>query len=293
VKSKPLTQALIAFSVMSHFACTPEETDPAPEPRNVPGAAIWFDSSVRAQIMHHSSYDTWGGAVPPPDSIRYTCLKRETLDAAELDALANVRLTPIEDNCSADGFSYTEITVWDANGSVATYRDTGCHSLRVAGATTMLDARSVNAQLATGEEGPCEHVSAEGPRDVVGAGVWFDTSTAVDLRFYSWTYTGEPEGSTVERCWKLQRAQLTKKQSEALTLLTLHELDPSCTVDGTSYLEVSIHDRDGSIAQYRNTGCQYDALPNAKLMLSPNVENDFLSLFGATEGVSCTEKPAD
>jgi hypothetical protein len=157
MKSKPLTQTLITFSIIGCLACTPEETDPAPEPRDVPGAAIWFDSSVRAQVMQHSFYDTWGPDAPPPQSTTtYSCWELTSLSEEDEDALRAVRLTALDDGCTVDGYWYTEITVWDADGSTAIYRDTGCEHHRVEGATAMIDASTVDRALLSRVGEACE-----------------------------------------------------------------------------------------------------------------------------------------
>jgi hypothetical protein len=150
-------RTLALFIVLGTHACTRIEIDPPSPPRDVPGAAIWFDSSVRAQVMHHSFYDTWGPDAPPPQSTTtYSCWERTSLAEADEEAFRAVRLTALDDSCTMDGFSYTEITVWDADGSSATYRDTGCDQLRVEGATAMIDAATVDAALLNPVGEACE-----------------------------------------------------------------------------------------------------------------------------------------
>jgi hypothetical protein len=105
------------------------------------GSAVWFDTSIRAELTSHTSFDTRGPDAGPPIS-ETTCwvFERSALSASQLAAFKALILVPLTDTCSVDGFSFGELSVFDADGSQATYRDTGCSYLRVTGATAMLPA---------------------------------------------------------------------------------------------------------------------------------------------------------
>jgi hypothetical protein len=77
------------------------------------------------------------------------------MDEAQLDALAGLTLVPLDERCTADGHAYQELTVHDADGSSATYRDTGCAHLRVEGAAAMLSAGALDGELFMTSESDC------------------------------------------------------------------------------------------------------------------------------------------
>jgi hypothetical protein len=107
--------------------------------RATAGAHIWFDSSVAIRITSRWFYDTWGvDAEPPHSGSSCSILRRNTLTDAQRTALAAIVLIPIKNQCSVDGYRYLEMKVYDADGSTATYRDTGCFYLADSGASVML-----------------------------------------------------------------------------------------------------------------------------------------------------------
>lgn len=116
-----------------------EAGNPDPLPKGTPGAHVWFDSSVRVQYRYELSRTLWGGDGGIRERYEESCgiLERPLTDAQEA-ALKTIVLVPINSACSADGFDVRELTVFDADGSEAVYRDTGCSYLRVVGAKAML-----------------------------------------------------------------------------------------------------------------------------------------------------------
>jgi hypothetical protein len=59
----------------------------------------------------------------------------------KLDAIVLVPLTP---ECTSDGYTYNELTVTDADGTAARYRDTGCDYLKADGAEALLPKNAFN-----------------------------------------------------------------------------------------------------------------------------------------------------
>ena len=60
------------------------------------------------------------------------------MSRSELALLDALTLVPLNDSCTVDGYSLSELTVVDSDGTVARYRDTGCSYLVVEGAKTLL-----------------------------------------------------------------------------------------------------------------------------------------------------------
>lgn len=118
--------------------------------RGTVGAGVWFESSVRGELSHHLFFDTWGPDAMAPLS-RTTCwaFERSALSESQLAALSGVKLVPLVEAVTADGFSCFELTVVDMDGSTATYGDSGCTYSR-AGATVMLPADALKAEGALG-----------------------------------------------------------------------------------------------------------------------------------------------
>jgi hypothetical protein len=115
------------------------ETDggaPAVNP-GTPGAHVWFPTSTGIELIRSSSYDSF----PSGASIStHSCLEhdRAAMTPAELGDLAKLTLVPLRGGCTYDGFEYTELRVFDTDGTSAAYRDTACDYLMVKGATAML-----------------------------------------------------------------------------------------------------------------------------------------------------------
>jgi hypothetical protein len=57
-----------------------------------------------------------------------TCwsLKTEAMSDAQRAILESVLLVPLFPNCTADGYTYEELTVISSDGTRTLYRDTGC-----------------------------------------------------------------------------------------------------------------------------------------------------------------------
>jgi hypothetical protein len=109
----------------------------SPEPRGVAGAHIWFSTSVSLKLREEWAYIGWGGTQGSSGS-SCSSFERGALSEYQLHDLDAITLVPITDACSSDGFSLQELTVVDADGTSASYRDTGCPSLRIKGAQAML-----------------------------------------------------------------------------------------------------------------------------------------------------------
>jgi hypothetical protein len=118
--------------------------------RGAVGSGVWFESSVRGQLSHHLFFDTWGPDAAPPLS-QTTCwaFERSTLGESQLAALSAVKLVPLVEAVTADGYSCFELTVADVDGSTASYGDSGCSYSR-AGATVMLPSDALGTDGALG-----------------------------------------------------------------------------------------------------------------------------------------------
>jgi hypothetical protein len=75
------------------------------------------------------------------------------MSVAQLATLAAVTLIPLNDSCTADGFRYRDVTVYDMDGTSRSYRDTGCDYLMVEGARGMLDSVTPDFSLFPDEMG--------------------------------------------------------------------------------------------------------------------------------------------
>jgi hypothetical protein len=115
----------------------PNDAGPPPEVLGFPGAHVWLATSVAIELRNDWSFLGWGGS---PSSAGSSCLAldRTAMSQSQLEALAGLTLIPLQDQCSADGHSYFELTVYEADGSSNRYRDTGCPYLRIPDATAML-----------------------------------------------------------------------------------------------------------------------------------------------------------
>jgi len=121
-----------------------EERD-APEPGTA-GAHVWDAQSESLELRNVWSY---GGPanVPPQSGSSCRFFARSTLSDAQRDVLEALKLVPITDACTYDGYMYDELTVIDRDGSEFTYRDTGCNYLRIEGAQAMLPANAFPADV--------------------------------------------------------------------------------------------------------------------------------------------------
>ena len=112
------------------------------------GARVWLDSSVRAEVKQVWFYETFGPNAPSPSGgSRCWQLDRDALTSSQRGALESVALIALSDACTADGYNYYQLTVFDADGSDATYRNTGCSYLRVDGASAMLPSDAFSSEV--------------------------------------------------------------------------------------------------------------------------------------------------
>lgn len=118
-------------------------------PRGAPGSHVWFDSSTSIQLENHWSFETLGpGSTGQPKSGSSSlALEKSALSADQLTALEGLVLVPLTSSCTADAYSYDELTVFDEDGSKAIYRDTGCSYLRAEGAQAMLPPDALSREL--------------------------------------------------------------------------------------------------------------------------------------------------
>lgn len=119
--------------------------------RGAVGSGVWFDSSVRGELSHHEFFDTQG-----PDATatlsRTTCwaFERSALSESQLAALSAVKLVPLVEAVTADGYSCFALTVVDMDDTAGTYGDSGCSNSRDGATTAMLPADALRADGALG-----------------------------------------------------------------------------------------------------------------------------------------------
>lgn len=116
------------------------------------GSHVWRATSASVTLDTHWSYDSLGqpGVMPSSGSTSMTHLRAE-LSPGALGRLEGLKLIPLEDQCTADGYRYNVLTITDADGTSATYADTGCNYLRVEGATVMLSSADVQQLMLEGD----------------------------------------------------------------------------------------------------------------------------------------------
>jgi hypothetical protein len=121
-----------------------------------PGSQIWFESSIALELTTVWFRDNWSGNAPESG---HSCrrLERQAMSATELEAIADVTLIPLNVACTTDGFDYTELAVFDTDGTTRRYRDTGCDYLAVECNAGMLDPNNPVSRIFPGETGAeCE-----------------------------------------------------------------------------------------------------------------------------------------
>jgi hypothetical protein len=81
----------------------------------------------------------------------------QSLTDVQLTAIEGVTLQPFPagDACDQDGYSYSEATVTDGDGTTAKYRDTGCAFLRISGSTAMLPSGFFGSTFPLGDSTVC------------------------------------------------------------------------------------------------------------------------------------------
>jgi hypothetical protein len=135
----------MALLCAAHGGCSGGETS-KPSERGVPGAHVWFETSAAVTVQRIWSFNgpTGGASVSGRECADFV---RETLSEAQLAALGSLVLVPLDDRCTADGYDYHSITIADADGSSATYEDTGCDYLSGEGRRAMLPRSGIDAEL--------------------------------------------------------------------------------------------------------------------------------------------------
>jgi hypothetical protein len=123
----------------------------SPIARGTVGSHVWFDSSTGIELRNVWAYNGSLAGMPPVTGSTCWTFERNALDDAQLAALEDMILVPLTEACTADGYSYYELTVVDADGTRAAYRDTGCSYLRLEGATAMLPQNLFLSNVLSGE----------------------------------------------------------------------------------------------------------------------------------------------
>jgi hypothetical protein len=105
-----------------------------------------------------------------------------------------------------------------------------------------------------------------------GSPVWFESSTAIQVTrawgFDSWGPDAGPPQSGAS-CATFVRTEMTSDQLAALEAIVLVPATDSCPYDGYQYTELTVLDRDGSSAVYRDTGCNYPRVAAAATVMLP------------------------
>jgi hypothetical protein len=130
---------LVVVALLASACSSSEAAAPVREPPGKPGSHLWVEDSVSLELRYSYFFDTWGPNAPPPRS-GASCwtLTRDALTAEQQAKLEAIVLVPLTAGCPTDGYSYHELTVADADGNAARYRDTGCDHLKVEGAEALL-----------------------------------------------------------------------------------------------------------------------------------------------------------
>ena len=83
---------------------------------------------------------------------------RESMTADQLAAIESLTLQPLPtgDACGADGYDVFTATVTDRDGTTATYKDTGCPYLMIAGASAILPNGFFRFKFPLGDSQPCQ-----------------------------------------------------------------------------------------------------------------------------------------
>jgi hypothetical protein len=140
---------LVAAMVVIGTGCNSN----SPPASGAPGAHIWFESSVGLDVRQYTVFDS---PVAPESS---TCVawsfSRQSLTDVQLTAIEGVILQPfpVGGACAEDGYSYSDATITDGDGTTATYRDTGCDFLRIS--TAMLPTGFFGSTFPLGDSTVC------------------------------------------------------------------------------------------------------------------------------------------
>jgi hypothetical protein len=107
------------------------------------GAHVWLPTSVALDISSPYFYEGYPPGRPPVSGTKSASWNSAELSHAQVEWLAGLVLIPIDNQCTADGYSYVELVIFAADGTNRAYRTTGCDHLRIEGATAMLPELSV------------------------------------------------------------------------------------------------------------------------------------------------------
>jgi hypothetical protein len=134
-----------ALLCAAHVGCSGGETS-KPSERGVPGAHVWFETSTAIAVQRTWSFNgpSGGAGVSGHECADFD---REALSDEQLAALSSLVLVPLNDSCTADGYDYHSITIADADGSSATYEDTGCDYLSGEARRAMLAPSGIDTEL--------------------------------------------------------------------------------------------------------------------------------------------------
>jgi hypothetical protein len=143
---------LFAATIVISASC---HSDDPPAP-GTPGAHIWFESSVKLDVMESGYIGSIFGS-PSHSSCSVWSYSRESLTEAQLKVLTAVTLQPFPAGmaCTMDGYSYVKASITDRDGTTAIYTDTGCDYLKIPGSTAMLPPRFFVSDFPLGNGQPC------------------------------------------------------------------------------------------------------------------------------------------
>ena len=145
--------AAVGACLLLVTGCSGGSDDDSPgQPSGEVGSHVWSASSKGIEVMREDYSSGFGG----PSTISRTCwsLTADMMDDAQRSALERVVLVPLTGTCTADGYTYSELTVVGSNGARSMYRDTGCSFLAAPGAKAMLP-RDWSIGLILGEPAEC------------------------------------------------------------------------------------------------------------------------------------------
>ena len=95
---------------------------------------------------------------PGLSTCRAWSFSNQSFTDAQVTAIEGVTLQPFPTVGACDqqdGYSYSEATVTDGDGTAAKYRDTGCPFLTISGSTAMLPTGFFGSTFPLGDSTPC------------------------------------------------------------------------------------------------------------------------------------------
>lgn len=119
--------------------------------------------------------------------------------------------------------------------------------------------------------------------------MWSASSTQIEVRNTQFLDSPPaPSPSSSSSCWTLKTEAMSAAQRAALESVVLVPLNPICTADGYQYDELTVIGPDGTRTAYRDTGCNFLAVPGARAMLPSDWQAGLVS-DGSTECAKPTE----